>query len=405
MTFIHAPTIKACEGSSATGRLTRVRFPRDVPTLTDGDVTLRAHRPEDAEGSWEQCQDPLSQEWTTVPVPYSREDARRFVTQAMPGGWESGQEWGFAVEATDEQGRARYGGTVSLRVQGSDRAEIAYGSHPWVRGRGVMQRALTLLLDWGFEKQGLKTVVWWADKGNWASRRLAWRLGFTHDGEVAQWQPHRGELRDGWIGHLRAQDSRDPKTDWLHVPRIIGRQVVLRPTSLEDADRVMEYGQDERAAYWLEGMPQPYTRQDALDYLHSRIEQQAGGTGVTWAVADPATDELMGTISLFDLKPGREAEIGYVAHPAFRGRGLMTEACALVVRHGFVPAEDGGLGLQRIVVFAGEENSASRRVIERNGFTATGRERRGTKLRDGRLVDTIAYDMLVEEWSPTPAVH
>lgn len=379
-------------------------FPDDVPTLTDGSVTLRAHRREDAEGSWEQCQDPLSQEWTTVPLPYSRDDARRFVTEIMPGGWEMGTEWGFAVEALDSAGTPRYGGTVSLRVQGEGRAEIAYGSHPWVRGKGVMFRALMMLLDWGFGQQGLRTVIWWADKGNWASRKLAWRLGFTHDGEVAQWQPHRGELRDAWVGHLRASDSRDPKTAWLEVPRIVGRRVVLRSTSLDDADRVVEYGQDERAAYWLEGLPRPYRHQDAVDYLQRRIEQRAEGSGLTWAVADPATESLAGTISLFDLKPEREAEIGYVAHPAYRGRGMMTEACGLVVRHGFVPVEDGGLGLKRIVMFAAEGNTASHLVIEANGFTATGRERRGTKLGDGSLVDTIAYDMLVEEWSPSPAV-
>jgi RimJ/RimL family protein N-acetyltransferase len=404
MTFIHVPTIRVCGGPGATGRVTCVMFPRDVPTLSDGDVTLRPHCPEDAEGSWEQCQDPLSQEWTTVPVPYSREDARRFVTQVMPGGWESGQEWGLAVEATGDDGVRRYAGTVSLRVRGEGRAEIAYGSHPWVRGRGVMHRALTLLLDWGFDKQGLRTVVWWADKGNWASRKLAWRLGFTHDGEVAQWQPHRGELRDAWIGHLRAQDPREPKTNWLDVPRIIGKRVVLRAPSRADADRVVDYGQDERTAFWLETLPRPYGRQDALDYLEKTVEQRAAGTGITWVVADPETDALAGTISLFDLKPGREAEIGYVAHPEFRGRGLTTEACALVVRHGFVAPEDGGLGLQRIVVFAAEENAASRRVIERNGFTAVGRERKGTRLRDGRLVDTIAYDMLAEEWSARATV-
>jgi RimJ/RimL family protein N-acetyltransferase len=404
MTLIHAHHDKGlrlrCRYREGAG----VKFPRDVPTLTDGTVTLRAHRREDAEGSWEQCQDPLSQEWTTVPVPYSRDDARRFVTEVMPGGWESGKEWGFAVEAVDDHGERRYGGTVSLRVEGEHRAEIAYGSHPWVRGRDVMRRALTLLLDWGFDEQGLRTVVWWADKGNWASRKLAWRLGFTHDGEVAQWQPHRGELRDAWIGHLRAEDSRDPKTAWLEVPRINGRQVVLRATTLDDARRVVEYGQDERTAYWLEGIPRPYGHQDAVDYLQSRVEQRAQGTGITWAVADPASDALAGTISLFDLKPQREAEIGYVAHPDHRGRGMMTEACRLVVRHAFVPVEDGGLGLQRIVVFAAEDNAASRWVIERNGFTATGRERQGTKLGDGRLVDTIAYDMLVGEWSAGPAV-
>ena len=40
-----------------------------IPTLTDGVVTLRAHRPDDVEGSMEQSRDPESQRWTTVPVP------------------------------------------------------------------------------------------------------------------------------------------------------------------------------------------------------------------------------------------------------------------------------------------------------------------------------------------------
>ena len=47
----------------------------DVPTLTDGAVTLRAHAAADLQRSWEQCQDPESIRWTTVPVPYSHADA------------------------------------------------------------------------------------------------------------------------------------------------------------------------------------------------------------------------------------------------------------------------------------------------------------------------------------------
>src|SRR4051794_14334692 len=46
-----------------------------APTLTDGTVTLRAHRADDVQGSFEQCQDPVSQRWTTVPVPYTLEHA------------------------------------------------------------------------------------------------------------------------------------------------------------------------------------------------------------------------------------------------------------------------------------------------------------------------------------------
>ena len=149
-----------------------VSFPEGVPVLTDGRVTLRAHRPADVEAVWEQCTDPVSQRWTTVPVPYSRADAERFVTEVIPAGWSAGG-WAFAVEAPDDDGRPRFCGTVELRDEGNRRAEIAYGAHPWVRGRGDMVRALALLLDWGFTRQRLRTVIWWANTGNWASRRTA----------------------------------------------------------------------------------------------------------------------------------------------------------------------------------------------------------------------------------------
>ena len=91
-----------------------------APTLTDGTVTIRAHHEGDAQGSYEQCQDPVSQQWTTVPIPYAMDDALTFVGEIMPKGWADDSEWGFAVEA-----EGRYAGTISLRNEGDGRAEIA----------------------------------------------------------------------------------------------------------------------------------------------------------------------------------------------------------------------------------------------------------------------------------------
>lgn len=376
-----------------------MRFPEDVPTLTDSAVTLRAHRSDDAVGSYEQCQDPLSQQWTTVPVPYTMDDAREFVGRIVPANWADDSDWAFAVEAVDDDGSPRYAGTVSLRDKGQRRGEIAYGSHPWVRGRGVMERALRLLVEWGFSAQDMRTLIWWANRGNWASRKLAWRLGFSYDGMVRQWLPQRGHLLDAWVGVLLDTDDRSPSHPWYDVPRIVGADVVLREHRVKDVGRIQEACNDPRTAYWLRGIPQPYTREDAEEFIETRIETRARGKGVHWAIAEPVTDELIGNISLFDIKPGREAEIGYWTHPAARGRGIMTEACGLVLRHAFIPEEDGGQGLRRVMVFAAEDNTASRRVIEANGFTRVGRERGGIELRDGTLVDTACYDMLVEEFT------
>ena len=376
-----------------------MRYPDDVPTLTDGVVVLRAHRDDDVPALLEQALDPVMVEWTTVPVPSSEQTSRDFATKVIPAGWAQGTSWAFAVEARDDDGRARFVGTVELRDQEDRRAEIAYAAHPWARGRGLMERACRLLLEWGFTEKRLATVIWWANKGNWASRRLAWRLGFSVDGELRRWLPQRGELLDAWVGVLLAGAPREPRTAWLEVPRVEGGSVTLRPLEERDAGRIVEACNDERSVHFLTRLPRPYTHDDALAYLEDSREVAARGEALRWTVADPRDDRLLGTISLFDIKPGHEAEVGYWTHPAARGRGVMTSACRLAVRHAFVPAEDGGLGLRRVQVLAAEPNTGSRAVIERNGFRQVGHDRRGTRLGDGTLVDTLVFDLLAEEFS------
>ena len=115
-----------------------------------------------------------------MPVPYSLDDARAFVCATVAGG--VGARAGSGPSRSRPRRRAGGGTPAPSRcaTRATAGAEIAYGSHPWVRGRGLMERAVQLLLDWGFAEQRLQTVIWWADQGNWASRRLAWRLGFTH---------------------------------------------------------------------------------------------------------------------------------------------------------------------------------------------------------------------------------
>jgi RimJ/RimL family protein N-acetyltransferase len=373
-------------------------FPDCVPLLTDGVVTLRAHSEDDVQALYEQATDAVMLRWTTVPDPSTPESAKEFATHVIPDGWREDREWAFAVEAPDDDGAPRFVGTVSLRNEGDLRAEIAYGAHPWARGRGYVVRALELLLDWGFRERGLRTVIWWANQGNWASRKVAWRLGFSFDGTVRRWMVQRGELYDGWVGVLTSDDERLPRNPWFDVPRIVGRGIVLRRHRHTDAERIVEACSDERTAYWLPDMPSPYTLEDAHGFIESRIEQRAGGKGLSWVVADPATDELIANISIFDVDKRGDAEIGYWTHPSARGRGVMTEACGLAVRHAFVPKEDGGLGLRRLRAIAAEGNPASRHVIEANGFVRTGLMRQENPLRDGSFTDTVTYDLLLSEY-------
>lgn len=357
--------------------------PTQAPTLTDGTVTLRAHRADDVQRIWEQSQDPESIRWTTVPVPYSRADAEDFVGY-HGAAWLAGAEWSFAVEYA-----GRYCGTVSLRNENRERAELAFGSHPDARGTGVMERAVRLLLAWGFDELGLETISWWANAGNWASRKLAWKVGFQLGGTVRGYLPHRGEMVDGWVGTLLRGDLREPTTPWLERrARVTGERVVLRPLRDDDAPRVVEACRDAETQRWFGWLPTAY---DA-DVSRSWIAPSLGGDDVVrFAIADPASDLLLGQISIFNIEPGADGEIGYWLHPDARGRGLMTEAVRLAVGYAFET-----LGLPKIKAAAAVDNAASRRVLERVGMSYWGTERLGTRVRDGRA-DLAWYDLTPDD--------
>jgi len=362
----------------------------DVPTLTDGVVILRKHSEDDIGGIVEQSNDPLSIAWTTVPQPYGLDDAKRFVREIMPGGWASDEEWGFAIEVD-----GRFGGTVSLRNKSDRRAEVGFGAHPAIRGTGAMERALRLLLEFGFAEQGLEVVGWWANAGNWGSRKLAASVGFSIDGTVRRWLPHRGELVDAWVGTLLKDDPREFRIPWLDVHRVQGNGLVLRPMTDEDVPRIVEACSDHRTQHWLGGLPSPYTDESARSYLHGQREKLAANGGVTWAITEPEAsgDRLLGAISLFDHTPEVEVEIGYWAHPEARARGVMTRAVPQVTAYAFET-----LGVAKVKVGAAAENTASLHVIEACGFRRYGVERLGTRVGDGHA-DLALYDLLREEWA------
>lgn len=190
-----------------TGNVGPLRPPLE---LTDGpDLLLGCARAKDLVDIVRQCQDPETQRWTLVPVPYGEGDALRFVSQVAEG-WRNGTRASFAILH-----EGRYAGSASLTMNGPGGAEVGYGLGPWARGKGVMSRALRLLLAWGFDELELDVVHWKARVGNWPSRRAATRCGFRVEGTVRGLLEQRGERHDGWIGSLLRGDplTGEPDTD------------------------------------------------------------------------------------------------------------------------------------------------------------------------------------------------
>ena len=364
-------------------------FPDAVPLLIDAKagITLRAANSGDLAAIVEQCRDPDMLRWTTVPNPpggYQLRDAEEFLAM-IASGWSSGKQLGWTIEG--QRGATRgFCGSIDLRLEGDGIAEVGFGLHPEARGRSMMTAALQLVCDYGFQVAGLKVIRWRAFVGNWASRRVAAKVGFVFDGRIRRLLPRRGELLDGWMATLTADDPRLPES-WLTPVELQADGVRLRAFHAGDVERIVEACSDLETSYWLASMPKPYRHSSAVAYLESIAELAARGVSVAWCITDPKEDRCLGSISLNGLGGyAKRAEIGYWAHPDGRGRGVVAEAVGLVTRH----ARDSGLA-NSLLIRCAAGNAASRRVAERAGYREVGIQPAAEPLRDGQLADLVLY--------------
>ena len=311
-------------------------------------------------------------------------------------------------------------GPLQDRFQG----ELGYWLRPGARGLGIIGEALRPVIAHAFtpvENGGLGLVRLHAatDSDNYASQSILRSAGFTQWG--ADHQACRrtdGSLSDGVHFELLASElptsglpaswplagADRPATAPLAVEPVTleGNGIRLRKWRHTDAARVVEACSDERTRHWLaHSLPSPYTLEHAHSYIAGRSEEAGRGKTLSWCVADAESDVCVGSVAIMDLRDamGTSGEIGFWTHPDARGRGVMSEAVRLAVRHAFIPREDGGLGRQRLQLIVADGNSASQHIARVNGFMKVGRDRQAERLDDGTFADLVRFDLLVDEWN------
>jgi RimJ/RimL family protein N-acetyltransferase len=368
--------------------------------LRGNGLLLAAPTSDDVDRITECCQDPEIARWiSNLPSPYRRADAESYVHDLVPSGWADGSALNWAIRDLDGD---RLLGMIGLRPQ-HDLATVGFWLSRDARGQKVVSRAVRLVAEYAFDDKDnggldLTYLQWYALKGNWASRRVAWATGFQWDATVRAWHPGRTDRSDAWFATLKAGEPMEPNKPWLDVPVITGDNVVLRPLVESDADALVEICNDPVSQYWLSSLPSPYTLEEAHKFITLSREMAATGAGVFWGLARPEGGPAIGSFSLMGLdRRSGGGEIGYGIHPDVRGKGFTTEAVGLMLCHAFASKADGGLELRRVVVAHVDGNDGSRKPIERNGFKLIGTERAEHQFRDGSIADLVWYDLLSDE--------
>jgi RimJ/RimL family protein N-acetyltransferase len=164
----------------------------DLPTETirTERLLLRPYRPEDVEPVFRACQDPDIQRWTTVPSPYTEDDARAFVGETTVNGRIEGRGLLTAMEADGQfVGSAGLHFTVGVLGPG-----VGYWVAPWARGRGYAAEAARALADWALDHDAARVHLS-ADVRNTASQAAALRAGFVREGVARAGLPYRDGTR------------------------------------------------------------------------------------------------------------------------------------------------------------------------------------------------------------------
>jgi RimJ/RimL family protein N-acetyltransferase len=137
----------------------------------------------------------------------------------------------------------------------------------------------------------------------------------------------------------------------------------------------------------LASLPSPYGEADALRFLEAVQDMGAQGHGLGWCVADLVDDRCVGSLGLDGFGGySRRAEIGYWAHPAARGRGLVTEAVSVATAH----AEGQGL-TDSLLIRCAATNRASRHAAEAAGYRQIGILAHSEPVGDGSVLDLVLY--------------
>lgn len=169
-------------------------------------------------------------------------------------------------------------------------------------------------------------------------------------------------------------------------------RLCIRKITRNDAKSIEHYASDYDVAKTTLNIPHPYPKGGGKEFVTAMLEQMKKGNHYTFAIDYLEKDQFIGLISLHVNKDFSHAELGYWIGKPFWGQGFGTEAVQAMLLFGFHE-----LKLHKIFARAFKENSASWRIMEKNGMIYEGTFKEHV-FRMGEYHDVVFYRLLKREF-------
>lgn len=167
----------------------------------------------------------------------------------------------------------------------------------------------------------------------------------------------------------------------------------LRPLSPADVGDLHELIADPDTLRFTR-IPEPPADGFAQEWYERYERRRETGEGEAFAIVGDDGAFLGIALAPSIDAEAAEAELGYIVSAHARGRGVASEALALLTRWAFEER-----GVQRAYLIIDVDNPASKRVAERCGYVLEG-VMRSTYLKQGRRSDTELWSRLPSDPHP-----
>ncbi len=171
-------------------------------------------------------------------------------------------------------------------------------------------------------------------------------------------------------------------------------RLILRPLQTEDVDDILPYHSDLDSIRYI-----PWDQRDrdfVVDWLTRAVTYlgiQEGPPGLLLAMVEKSSGKVIGQLnSAMTDRANLTADVGYISHPNWRGRGFVNEALTGLINYLFTEEK-----VHRVIADIDIRNLDSIKVVERLGF-----RREATFIENdflkGEWCSMHLYALLSREW-------
>lgn len=179
------------------------------------------------------------------------------------------------------------------------------------------------------------------------------------------------------------------KLNYSSFPVLETERLVLREHHTDDVDKLFAMRTNEEVMRYID-RPRPNTPEDVKLFINTFNDGFLQQKNLAWVIAlKDEPHEMIGSIGYWRLDlANHRAEIGYMLHPAFWRKGMISEALEKTISFGFEEMK-----LHSISANINTGNDASRQLLLKHGFVKEAHFKEDYYF-NGSFLDTEIYGLL-----------